>query len=151
MASGLKTLSNALALRLRSLARAADRLDRLESGSGAWLASLTPAEIDAAAGEMTLRALRTAADPANYRVLRCLADQPTLSMPALESAAGLDRLSLSERVNDLVQVALASREIDTDAVQITDAGRALAGLLADIQRETAERLAEYLTPVTTLE
>jgi hypothetical protein len=151
VASGLKTLSNALALRLRSLARAADRLDRLESGSGAWLSSLTPAEIDAAAGEMTLRALRTAADPFNYRVLRCLADQPTLSMPALESGSGLDRLSLGERVNDLIQVGLASREIDTDSVQITDAGRALAGLLGDIQRETAERLAEYLIPVTTLE
>ena len=32
-------LSSALALRLRDLARMADRLDRLESGTGEWLTS----------------------------------------------------------------------------------------------------------------
>ena len=35
MATGLMALSQALALRLRDLTRLADRLDRLESGSGA--------------------------------------------------------------------------------------------------------------------
>ena len=39
MARGLADLSLALALRLRDLARMLDRLDRLESGTGAWLAS----------------------------------------------------------------------------------------------------------------
>ncbi|MBF8282462.1 MAG: hypothetical protein HW378_1377 [Anaerolineales bacterium] len=39
MAQGLTDLSSALALRLRDIARLLDRLDRLESGTGEWLAS----------------------------------------------------------------------------------------------------------------
>ncbi len=43
MAQGLDDLSLALALRLRDLARLADRLDRLEAGTGGWLTSQGPA------------------------------------------------------------------------------------------------------------
>lgn len=151
MATGLKALSHALALRLRDLARLADRLDRLESGTREWLAGQREAGFDAAAQEMTLRALRAAADPVNFSLLAQLAGQPSLPMSELEQRSGLDRLSLSERVNDLIQVGLASREIDTDHVQITEAGAALVGLMSEIKRETAKRLAEVLAPVTTME
>jgi DNA-binding HxlR family transcriptional regulator len=150
MASGLNALSQTLALRLRDLARMADRLDRLESGSGTWLGNQREAGFDTAAQEMTLRALKIAGDAANFAILNHLAGQATMPVAQLEQASGHDRLSLSERINDLIQVGLVSREIDTDHVQITEGGAALVGLLNQIARETASRLAEYLAPVTTL-
>jgi DNA-binding HxlR family transcriptional regulator len=150
MATGLKALSHALALRLRDLARLADRLDRLESGTGEWLDRQREAGFDAAALDLTLRALRVAADPVNFSLLAHLAGQASLPVGELERQCSLDRLTLSERINDLIQVGLASREIDTDHVQISEAGTALMGLFEQIKRETASRLAEYLAPVTTL-
>ncbi len=148
MAQGLNDLSLALALRLRDLARMLDRLDRLESGTGEWLASQQNGELRAAAMEMTLRALRAAADPTNFAILVFLSTHTSAPMAELEKASGLGRLVLTERVNDLVQVGLAGRNIDTDQVQGTAAGAALVGLIHGISEATAKRLAEALQPVT---
>ncbi len=97
-----------------------------------------------AATEMTLRALRTAADPKNFGILAFLSAHTSAPMAELEAAAGLGRLALAERVNDLVQVGLAGRNIDTDHVQATEAGAALAGLMQSISTETAKKLREQL-------
>lgn len=140
MPQGLTDLSAALALRLRDLARMADRLDRLESGTGEWLASQDGAALRDAAADMTLRALRAAADPANFAILAFLASRASAPMAELEKAAGLGRLALGERVNDLIQVGLAARNIDTDHAQITAAGNALVGLFDSIAEATAQRL-----------
>ncbi|MCC7360654.1 MAG: hypothetical protein IT317_14330 [Anaerolineales bacterium] len=148
MSQGLADLSTALALRLRDLARSLDRLDRLESGTGEWLASQQAEDLAAAAQAMTLRTLRLAADSDNYALLNRLAGAASMSTAELELAVGLGRLALVERINDLVQVGLASRNVDTDQVQATQAGAALAGLVSAISRTTAERLAEALRPVT---
>ena len=148
MAQGLAELSAALALRLRDLARLLDRLDRLESGTGDWLAAQRPEDLAAAATDMTLRALRLATEPANFVLLNRLARADALTMAELEQAAGLGRLALGERLNDLIQVGLAQRNIDTDQVQATQAGAALAGLITAISQATAQRLVETLQPVT---
>ena len=148
MAQGLTDLSLALALRLRDLARMIDRLDRLEAGTGEWLSSLGEGAVKEAATDMTLRALRAAADPANFALLAFLAVHASAPMAELEGATGIGRLSLSERVNDLVQVGLAGRNIDTDHVQITAGGAALVGLIESISDATAEKLRETLRPVT---
>ena len=148
MPQGLTDLSSALALRLRDLARMIDRLDRLEAGTGEWLSSLGDGAVKEAATDMTLRALRAAADPANFALLAFLAAHASAPMAELEGATGLGRLSLSERVNDLVQVGLAGRNIDTDHVQITAGGAALVGLIESISEATAEKLRETLQPVT---
>jgi hypothetical protein len=148
MPQGLTDLAAALALRLRDLARMADRLDRLESGSGNWLASQDEAALREAATDMTLRALRAAADPTNFAILKFLSAHTSAPIAELERAAGLGRLALSERVNDLVQVGLAGRNIDTDHVQITAGGAALVRLISDIGAATAQRLAEALQPLT---
>ena len=140
MAQGLSDLSSALALRLRDLARLLDRLDRLESGTGEWLTTHTEADMKDAALDMTLRALRVAADPANFSILSFLAAQSSTPMAELEKASGLGRLALNERVNDLVQVGLAGRNIDTDQMQLTAGGAALAGLIASIGEATAKEL-----------
>ena len=148
MAQGLTDLSSALALRLRDIARLLDRLDRLESGTGEWLASQGEGALREAATDMTLRALRAAADPTNFAILTFLSAHTSAPMAELETATGFGRLALAERVNDLVQVGLAGRNIDTDHVQGTAAGAALVGLIHNIGEATAKRLAEVLQPVT---
>ena len=115
-------IASGLAGRLRSLVMALDRLDRLESGSGAWQANFETKELPNAAIELTLRGLRTIADPTNFIILKALATAETHSLSRLIETTALDRLILSERLNDLVQVGLALRLIDTDHAQITAAG-----------------------------
>jgi len=148
MAQGLTDLSAALAFRLRDIARMLDRLDRLESGTGEWLAKRQSEDWQSAATEMTLRALRVAADPTNYAILAFLSLHASAPVAELENATGLGRLALAERINDLVQVGLAGRNIDTDQVQGTAAGAALTGLINSISRATADKLGEALQPVT---
>jgi hypothetical protein len=140
MPQGLTDLSLALALRLRDIARLIDRLDRLESGTGEWLASQGDGALRDAATDMTLRALRAAADPMNFAILTFLSSHTSAPTAELEKASGLGRLALIERVNDLVQVGLAGRNIDTDHVQGTAAGNALVGLIESISEATAKEL-----------
>ncbi len=140
MAQGLTDLSSTLAARLRDLARLADRLDRLESGTGGWLSAQSEGDWNAAATDMTLRALRAAADPINFSILTFLSTQPSVPFAELEKAVGLGRLALTERVNDLVQVGLAGRNIDTDQVQGAAGGAALVGLINSIGEATAKQL-----------
>jgi hypothetical protein len=94
MGTGLNALSHALALRLRDIARMLDRLDRLESGTGTWLDDQNSADLDAAALEMTLRALRVASDPINFSLLAYLTGHASSPVPDLQQVSGLDRLSL---------------------------------------------------------
>lgn len=148
MAQGLTDLSTALALRLRDIARMLDRLDRLESGTGEWLTLQGESQLKEAATDMTLRALRLVADPANFAVLTLLETHTTAPMSVLEQATGLGRLPLTERLNDLTQVGLAGRSIDTDQVQISAGGAALVGLINSVSEATAKKLAEVLQPMT---
>ncbi len=148
MAQGLNDLSLALAMRLRDIARLLDRLDRLESGTGEWLASQGEAALREAAADITLRALRAAADPTNFSILTFLSAHASAPMAELEKSTGLGRLALNERVNDLVQLGLAGRNIDTDHVQGTAAGAALVGLVNNIGEATAKKLAEAVQPMT---
>ncbi len=146
--SGPNDLSSALAFRLRDLARMLDRLDRLEAGTGEWLSTQSEADLIEAATDMTLRAFRVAADPMNFAILKHLCEHTSVPMADLEQTIGLVRLALNERVNDLVQVGLAARNIDTDHVQGTTAGAALVGLIVSISQTTAKKLIEALQPVT---
>jgi hypothetical protein len=118
---------------------ALDRLDRLESGSGTWLAQFKAEELPDAATELTLRALRAGADPTNFGILKALADDDSRSLAQLIDATGLGRLSLSERLNDLVQVGLAIRLIDTDDAQITAASASLVRLVEALSVELAQQ------------
>lgn len=127
----LADIAAGLAGRLRSLVLALDRLDRLESGSGQWLSSFAEAELPEAAMSLTLRALQTGADPANFAILTALAAD-SQAIDQLIEKTGIGRLVLSERLNDLVQVGLAARLIDTDQAQITAAGASLVELVNQI-------------------
>ena len=128
-------IAEGIAGRLRSLVLALDRLDRLESGSGEWLADFNENELPEAAAELTLRALQIASDPTNYHLLITLEKHTTLSIPDLIAATSLTRLPLSERLKDLVQVGLAARLIDTDHAQITAAGVGVVGFIRKLIEE----------------
>ncbi|MEW5958154.1 MAG: hypothetical protein AB1801_10545 [Chloroflexota bacterium] len=136
----IPTIAGGLAGRLRSLVMALDRLDRLESGSGAWLAQFKTEELPEAATELTLRALRAGADPANFAILKALAAADSCSLVQLIDTTGLGRLSLSERLNDLVQVGLAVRLIETDQAQLTAAGASLVRLVEALVAEVAHQV-----------
>ncbi len=130
-----------LAGRLRSLVMAIDRLDRLESGSGLWLDGFNEAELAEAVTFLTLRALNTVSDPGNFALLKVLSVGESQTMSYLVETMGYGRLQLSERLNDLVQVGLAQRLIDTDQAQVTGAGAAIVHI---VEQMIAETSAQYL-------
>ena len=45
---------------------------------------------------------------------------------------------MSERLNDLIQVGLATREIDTDQAQITASGADMVRLIDDLSRQVVK-------------
>jgi predicted transcriptional regulator len=102
------------------------------------LAEFEKEELDLTASEMTLRALQAATEALNYKILQALASQPALSMKELTAAVNQERLILSERLNDLIQVGLSNRLIDTDQVQITAAGASLVLLIQEIAEQVAK-------------
>lgn len=130
-------IAGGLAGRLRSLVAVLDRLDRLESGTGTWLSTLEDDELPEAATELTLRTLRTVADPNNFALLRALSTRDSCSIGQLMEITGFGRLALSEQLNDLVQVGLATRLIDTDHAQITAAGASMIRLVEELGAEAA--------------
>jgi hypothetical protein len=132
-------IAGGLTGRLRSLVIAIDRLDRLESGSGDWLSGFTKSELGEAATALTLRALHTCADPANFTILAALATDDSLAIDQLIEGTKIGRLELTERLNDLVQVGFATRLIDTDHAQITVAGASLVHLIRQIMSEVTSQ------------
>jgi hypothetical protein len=134
----IANIASGLSGRLRSLVVALDRLDRLESGSGRWLSESGDAELPDAAMELTLRALRIGAEPTNFAILKSLAAEDSMTIGRLMATSSLGRLVLSERLNDLVQVGMATRLIDTDHAQITAAGAAMVALINGIAGRVAD-------------
>ncbi len=125
----IKAIAGGLAGRLHSLVAVLDRFDRLESGSGTWRSTFADDELPEAATELALRTLRTVADPNNFTLLRVLATSDSHSIGQLMEITEFGRLTLSEQLNDLVQVGLAIRLIDTDHAQITAAGASMVRLV----------------------
>lgn len=121
------------------LVLALDRLDRLESGSGTWRANFVTDELPDAATELALRTLRTVGDPTNFVILKTLATDETHAIDALIKTTRLGRLVLSERLNDLVQIGLASRLIDTNHAQITAAGANMVVLIEALATKVTEQ------------
>lgn len=134
----IKNIADGLFGRLRALVMAQDRLDRLESGSGQWRSGFASTELDESAKFLTLRVMHTASDPLNFNILKLLAKADSLAIPTLMAEAGVGRLVLSERLNDLVQVGLVTRLIDTDHAQITAAGAGTVELVNQISNHIRE-------------
>jgi hypothetical protein len=136
--------------RFRLLAMVIDRTDSfvgmtpvggaIENFSGEqtpsrWLHALVNNhdEVRAIAGDLVLRAFRVALEPTNFTILLKLREQPAVPLPDLMQATQLNRLSLNERVNDLIQVGLAVKDMQTGQVQGTKATEAIVGFLQHTQ------------------
>ena len=132
-----------VAARTRLLLRALDREDRLETAGAfvGWLGrEAEQGRLPEAAREVFLKALRAAGDPVGYRILALLDPLTPASQHALMERTGLSRVALVERVHDLVQAGLASRELIGDEVRAT---RLAVGLRALVE-ETASAAGESL-------
>ena len=129
--------------RVRNLLLGLDRRDRLESATefAGWLSRQTSNELGDAAREMLLRALRLAGDPVNYSILRRLDPLSSVGIPDLMSWCGLGRVTLSERLNDLAQVGLVSREMIDDQIRATPLAVGLHKWIEDIAARSSEALA----------
>jgi hypothetical protein len=134
--------------RVRSLLLGLDRRDRLETAGelAGWLQRQTREQLDDIAREMLLRALRCAGDPVNYRILEGLHLGIALQEAGLMSDTDLDRVALSERLNDLSQVGLLSRDMVGDQVCATSLGN---GVRALIERVAAASGGELLGGLST--
>jgi hypothetical protein len=141
--SGGEPLVHGLADRLRTLLLAMDRLDRLETAGelAGWLGRERDAgHLPAHARELFLRSLRVAADPANFGILAVLDPLEAVDLTELMQRTGLARVAASERVNDLVQVGLAVREMVGDQIRCTPLAEGVVALVESVAGETGERL-----------
>lgn len=132
---------------MRTLLRALDRQDRLETAQAfvGWLEREAEAgRLPDAARELFLRALRVAGDPVNYRILQLLEPAGTVDLSALVQRTGLDRVAASERVNDLVQVGLAARDLVGDQIRGTPLASGLLGFVEGLAARAGERLRQAL-------
>jgi hypothetical protein len=140
--------------RLRDIALGLRRLQDFnfaaEGGEGRfgapWLEALArdPAMQEEAGREMVLRALRVAALDLNDRLLGLLEGEEALPLAALAERLGVPPFALSERVNDLVQVGLAVRVLEQDAVRGTPLGRGVRAIVEEIGRRLAARMRDGL-------
>ena len=133
--------------RVRSLLRGLDRRDRLETASSyvGWLQRQTREQLDDIAREMLLRALRAAADPVNYQILERLDEVNPVSATDLMPVTGLDRVALPERLNDLVQVGLISRDIIDDQVHRTSLAAGVRTLVEQMAVQAGGKLLDALS------
>ena len=113
-------------------------------GESGWIQSLAKNEdeVRAIALDLVLRALRVALEPTNFTILRKLKEQPSVSFADLMSVTELNRLSVSERVNDLIQVGLAVKDIQTGEVQGTGAAEGLLDFVQQTQHHLCSLILE---------
>ena len=132
-----------VAARTRLLLRALDREDRLETAGAfvGWLGrEAEQGRLPEAAREVFLKALRAAGDPVGYRILALLDPLTPASQHALMERTGLSRVALVERVHDLVQAGLASRELIGDEVRATPLAVGLRALVEETASAAGESL-----------
>lgn len=143
----VEPLVSGLADRLRTLLLTMDRLDRLETAGelAGWLGRERQAgRLPGHARELLLRALRVAADPTNFRILAALDPLEAVELVELMRRTELARVAASERVNDLVQVGLAAREMVGDQIRSTALAEGVVALVEAVAGETGERLRREL-------
>ena len=133
--------------RVRSLLRAFDRQDRLETARAfvGWLErQQRGGKLPDAAREMLLRALHVGSDPINYCILSTLDPLQATDVASLMAATDLSRVAVSERIGDLVAVGLASRELVDDQVRGTALALGLRAMVESLAERAGERLATEL-------
>jgi hypothetical protein len=142
-------LARALAARLRDATAAGEQLASFAFSEGARAPGpeLRDGEELAAAHDFLLRVLHGISDPISWQVLAAVvcedgrtADEPgmpALSLDALADRLELPRLTITERVNGLIQLGLMARDLEHDGVTPSPAGEALFELVCELDAEIA--------------
>ncbi|NKQ54378.1 hypothetical protein HFP15_15945 [Amycolatopsis sp. K13G38] len=117
-----------LGVRLAALRVALERYDGFAFRPGGDEPVARDDPVGDAALAFVLRALRAASDPDGWRVLARLAGDAATTAE-LAGELSCPRIVAWERVNELVQVGLANRELDGDLAQLTEAGRGIVELV----------------------
>jgi len=136
-----------LADRARNLLRVLDRQDRLETAQTfvGWLQQqLNEGVLAQSTQELFLRALAVSGEPVNFVILTRLDPLEGVEVPGLMQHTGLGRVAVSERVNDLVQAGLASRDMVSDQIRGTSLGAGIVALVEEIAGKAATRLGDEL-------
>ncbi len=104
-----------------------DRENRLESGTGNWKDSFFSDRSDRerAVHESVLRTVRMAVSSEYYNILELLAGPGHMKTADLAHALGVSKLTLAERVSDLVSAGLVSKVPEADQVSIEAGGVAV--------------------------
>ncbi len=149
MAESANELVEGLWARLRNALIALDRMDRLETANEfvGWVEAFQrdDAQIDATTREWLLRALRLAADPLNYHLLRALQESDGLSIAELMRLTNASRVDLTERIKDLAQSGFVAQALDTDTVQGTRAASGMVAWIESLREQMAARVRAGLT------
>ncbi len=101
-----------------------DRENRLESGTGNWKDSFFSdlSDRERAVHESVLRTIRMAVSSEYYNVLEVLAGPGHMKTPELANSLQISKLTLAERVSDLVSAGLVSKVPEADQVSIAAGG-----------------------------
>jgi hypothetical protein len=133
--------------RVRSLLLGLDRRDRLETAGEfvGWLQRQTREQLDDIARGMLLRVLRCAGDPVNYGILEHLDGQDAVNAADLMPKTGLDRVAVSERLNDLAQVGLVTQDVVDGQVRGTSLAAGVRALVEQIAVQAGGQLLDGLS------
>ncbi|WP_448576509.1 hypothetical protein [Thermomicrobium sp.] len=141
-------LASAFAQRFRVLARALDRLDRLEGerAFAGWLDQLIeqPRVLRDASEALVLQALRAASDPMNLALLRHLSVEEATVLADLAAVLPLERIALHVRLGELAQAGLVALELEREAARLTELGNALLDWLDELIRCTLDQIGAWL-------
>lgn len=140
-------MAEGLYRRLRDILLAQSRWDSFvhdpeEEGHQEASPALSPEEATRVAAELVLRAFRAGLDPVNHLILARLVAEKAVHLSSLMELTGLPRIPLTERVNDLAQVGLASHSVDTREVHATSLAEGLLVMLAEIRDRLVRTMEE---------
>lgn len=142
-------LAEGLWFRLRDIALVADRLESFSFAPDRQADDLSPGALGdlkapdrrtLAARDLVLRVFQVGLNEPNYRILLRLRGSDPVPLSELAALLGVSRIGLVERINDLMQVGLVSRVLETDSVQ---GARVADGLLALVD-DVASRLEQKI-------
>jgi hypothetical protein len=131
-------IGRGIGARLRQLGAALRRYDAFVFRPGVDAGPAAPPEDGqpAAARAQVLRALRACADASGWQILARLAGGDATS-GELGTLLRCPRLTAWDQVNELVQAGLAARDLETDAVGLTAAGRGMVDLVEALTASAA--------------
>lgn len=137
-------LARALAARLRDATAAGEQLASFAftEGTPAPGPELREGEELAAAHDFLLRVLHGVSEPVSWNVLAAVAGEDHVSLDALCRQLELPRLTITERVNALIQLGLMARDLEHDGVTVSPAGTSLFELVCELDAEIASWLSK---------